>query len=908
MIGRYHLLQKIGEGGMGEVWLAEQKEPVRRRVALKLVKAGMNTPRSDRALRVRAPGFGPDGPPCHRQGVRRRLHARRARRTSSWSTSPVFRSPTYCDNHRLSTRERLELFMRVCEGVQHAHQKAIIHRDLKPSNILVTEVDGRAAPKIIDFGVAKALTQKLTADTMFTRVGALVGTPEYMSPEQANSSGEDIDTRTDVYSLGIILYELLAGAPPIELRKIAFEEFLRRLREEEPPKPSTKIRTQDPATSTEVARKRQTEPLALARQMRGDLDSIALKALEKDRSRRYGSPSDFAADIGRYLNNEAVLAVPPSAAYRARKFARRYRVALVTACAFVLVLHRGSRRSASGRAYARTRRSGRGPGGQRFSAERSAGAGQRRQPVGAERQARSGPEGAHGLGPGGGHGSRESSTGNRRWRRPFGTPSGRRTWTSGYTRRHGSNWSGRWSCTAGCWGRRIRRPSKPSSRLGRTAYLQGKYPEAEALFSQTLEIQRRVLGPEHPDTLNSMNNLASVYYSQGKYAQAEALDSQILEIRRRVLGPEHPDTLASMNNLANVYYVAGQVRAGRGALQPDPGDPAPRVGSRASRHAEVHEQSGHRLQRAGQVRAGRGARQPDPGDPAPRAGSRASRHAEVHEQSGRSSTTTQGKYAQAEALYSQTLEIQRRVLGPEHPDTLMSMNNLADVYYDRGQVRAGRGALQPDPGDQRRVLGPEHPDTLISMNNLADVYDVQGKYAQAEALFSQTLEIQRRVLGPEHPDTLDTLSDFASMYQRQGKYALAETYAAQALAGRRHALGPEHPDTMASAADLALAYLSQGKFAESEPLAREALEFDRKKQPDDWQRFRAESLLGASLAGQKKYAEAEPLLLEGYQGMVARKDRMAVPDRYHLDRAREWIVQLYQAWGKPEKAAEWKKK
>ena len=169
-------------------------------------------------------------------------------------------------------------------------------------------------------------------------MGALVGTPEYMSPEQASSSGEDIDTRTDVYSLGVILYELLAGVPPLELRKIALEEFLRRLREEEPPKPSTKIRTQDAATSTDVAGKRQTEPLALAKQMRGDLDSIALKALEKDRSRRYGSPSDFAADIGRYLNNEAVLAVPPSASYRARKFARRYRGALVTACAFILVL------------------------------------------------------------------------------------------------------------------------------------------------------------------------------------------------------------------------------------------------------------------------------------------------------------------------------------------------------------------------------------------------------------------------------------------------------------------------------------------------------------------------------------------------------------------------------------------
>jgi tetratricopeptide (TPR) repeat protein len=194
------------------------------------------------------------------------------------------------------------------------------------------------------------------------------------------------------------------------------------------------------------------------------------------------------------------------------------------------------------------------------------------------------------------------------------------------------------------------------------------------------------------------------------------------------------------------------------------------------------------------------------------------------------------------------------------------------------------------------------------MGNLAEVYGAQGKYTQAEALFSQTLKTWSRVLGPDHPSTLNTLSDFTSMYQHQGKYALAETYAAQALAGRRHALGPEHPDTMASAADLGLAYVSQGKFTESEPLAREAMEFSRKKQPDDWQGFRAETLLGASLAGRKKYAEAEPLLLEGYQGMVARKDKIEVLNWYHLDRAREWIVQLYQQWGKPGKAAEWKKK
>ena len=340
-IGRYDLLQKIGEGGMGEVWLAEQKEPVRRRVAVKLVKSGMST----REVIARFES--------ERQVVALMDHPAITKVLDAGSTpqgAPYFVMEyvagipitAYCDKHNLSIRQRLELFMRVCDGVQHAHQKAIIHRDLKPSNVLVTEVDGRPAPKIIDFGVAKALTQKLTVDTIFTRLGALVGTPEYMSPEQANSSGEDIDTRTDVYSLGTILYELLAGSPPLDLRSVALDEFLQRLREEEPPKPSTRLRSHDQAVSSELARKRQTEPLMLARQIGGDLDSITLKALEKDRSRRYASPSDFAADIARYLNHEAVLAVHPSTVYRARKYVRRHRLAVASIAGVMLALTAGA--------------------------------------------------------------------------------------------------------------------------------------------------------------------------------------------------------------------------------------------------------------------------------------------------------------------------------------------------------------------------------------------------------------------------------------------------------------------------------------------------------------------------------------------------------------------------------------
>ena len=859
VIGRYHLLQKIGEGGMGEVWEAEQKEPIHRRVAVKLVKAGRNS--SELMLRFES----------ERQALALMDHPAIAKVFDAGSTSqgaPYFVMEyiagvpitVYCDNHRLSIRERLELFMQVCGGVQHAHQKAVIHRDLKPSNILVMEVDGRAVPKIIDFGVAKALTERPTANTIFTRVGVMVGTREYMSPEQANSSGEDIDTRTDVYSLGIIFYELLAGAPPIELRKVSLEEFLRRLREDEPPKPSTKIRTQDPGTSTEVAHKRQTDPLALTKQMRGELDSIALKALEKDRSRRYASPSDFAADIRRYLNNEAVLAVPASAAYRARKFARRYRTALLTACAFALVLIaaaivsirqsiRANRQAAVAEAVndflqndllaqaSAATQSGPGAKPDRDLKVRTA------LDRAAERI-----EGKFAKQP-----EVEAAI-----RDTIG-----RTYTDlGLYPEARQQLERALDLQRRVLGARNPKAIKTMSRLGRIADLQGRYPEAEALFREALESQRRVLGPDHPDTLISMNGLASVYYSQGNYVQAEALDSQTLEIRRRVLGPEHPETLASNNDLAVDYQMQGNY------VQAEALD---------SQTLEIR-------------RRVLGPEHPDTLNSM-------NNLATVY--------SMQGKYAQAEALYSQTLEIRRSVLGPEHPYTLTSMHNLATAYYYQGKYAQAEEFHRRTLEIRRRVLGPEHAETLTSMNNLAAAYAARGAYEQSEALFTKTVEISRRVLGLEHPLTLDFLAEFAFQCQRQGKYASAETYAAQALAGRRHALGQEHPDTMSSAADLALAYLSQGKFSESESLAREALEFNRKNQPDDWQRFRAESLLGAALAGQKKYAEAEPLLLSAYQGMTARKARIDVPDRYHLDRAHEWLVELYQASGRPGEAAEW---
>jgi serine/threonine protein kinase len=338
VIGQYRLVERLGEGGFGVVYLAEQHVPMQRLVALKLLKLGLDTSQVVARFEV------------ERQALALLDHPGIARFYDAGTTPtgrPYFvmeyvrgtRIERHADRRRLSIEERLHLFLQVCEAIEYAHQKGIIHRDLKPSNVLVSELDGRPAPKIIDFGIAKAVHQRLTDKTLYTERGQLIGTPGYMSPEQAALTGLDLDTRTDVYSLGVLLYELLAGSPPFDPSAFASggaAEVQRVIREVDPPRPSTRIR--DAAAVDEIARQRQSDPRALARVLRGELDWIVMKALEKDRTRRYGSVADLAADITRHLNDQPVSAGPPSRWYLVKKFVRRNRTLVAAAALIALAL------------------------------------------------------------------------------------------------------------------------------------------------------------------------------------------------------------------------------------------------------------------------------------------------------------------------------------------------------------------------------------------------------------------------------------------------------------------------------------------------------------------------------------------------------------------------------------------
>jgi serine/threonine protein kinase len=843
IVGHYRVIRALGEGGMGVVYEAQQDQP-RRVVALKVVKPGLATAETLRRFEHESDALGR----LQHPGIAQIYEASTA--DTGFGAQPYFAMELirgrpldeYAREQQLGIRQRLELIARVCDALNHAHQRGVIHRDLKPGNILV---DDTSQPKILDFGVAR-LAGGDSAVTRQTDLGQLVGTLAYMSPEQVAGDSTAIDARSDVYSLGVVMYELLAGRLPYDLSKKPLPEAVDIIRAEEPERLSSTNRS-----------------------YRGDVDTIAGKALEKDKERRYASAAELGEDIRRYLTNQPIMARPASASYRVQKFASRHKALVIGTSVVFLVLVAGIAVATweAVRARHEKRRADEEATTSQaivdflqndLLAQASAGAqaGPNTKPD-PHLEVRTALDRA------------AARIAGRFDRQPQVEAAIRDTIGQTYLdlglvaegREHLER---ALELKRRVFGREDPRTLKTMDHLGSALSIlpRDRYDESEDLLTESIRIRRRVMGPEHPDTLISMRNLAGIYLEKGSFDQAEDLFSRVVEISSRVLGPEDPDTVRALKGLGIAYWRQGEFSHAEEVL---------------SRTVELQ-------------RRVLGPEHPDT----------------LNTMMVLAISYTD-KYEKTAALYKEVLEIERRVLGPEHPETLALMANLGGVDADLGQYLEAVKLTKQVVETRLRVFGINNQRTLSVMANLADFYADEGKYPQSKALFERVLPLMSRVAGPEDYATLVALSDFAFMYQRQDKYALAEAYSTKALAGRRHTAGPEHFDTLDSAAALALAYESQGKFTESEQLARETVAIDRRTRPDDWKRFRAESVLGASLAGRKNYREAEPLLLEGYKGMLARETHISVPYRYHLDRARQWLIHLYEAWGKPEKAAEWRK-
>jgi serine/threonine protein kinase/tetratricopeptide (TPR) repeat protein len=724
-VGPYRLVRQIGEGGMGVVFEAEQDEPVRRRVALKLIKWGMDT--AQVVARFES----------ERQTLALMNHPNIARVYDAGATQegrPYFvmelvegRPVTkYCDAERLDTRARLELFLEVCDGVRHAHRKGVIHRDLKPSNILVASEDGKPVPKIIDFGVAKATEQRLTERTLYTELGQLVGTPEYMSPEQAGQTEGDIDTRTDVYALGVVLYELLVGALPFDpsaLRKAGFEEILRRIREDQPSKPSTRVDTLG-RQSADVAARRRTDPPSLRRQLRGDLDWIVMKALDKERERRYEGAFELSADLRRHLNHEPVLAGPPGAGYRLRRFVRRNRTLVAGLSGIVLALLAGvvvSTWFALGQARARAeaeRRALESDAVLQFLEDDVLGAASPESSPDRELTVREALDAASAT-------VAERFADQPSLQGSIHSSLGVTYGALGLFDRAASHFESAIDRYAVDPGREHPATAKAIGNLGELYRKQGRFEDAEPLLLEALELKRRLLAENDVSLAIAINNLGLMYRDWGRPENAEPLLDEALDLERRYRGEDDVGTLTAIHNLALVYEDLGRTEE---ALE------------LFSRNLEswrrvVGEDHPFTLA-AMQVLA--------------------------------VSYGKAGRVDEAVDLSRELVKRRRVVLGDHHPDTLISMSTLATALFREGRLEEAASLHAEAIEGARRVL-PGHWRFAMMQSSYADCLVALERYNEAGAALIESHRLLEATLGRSDPRTAQVAEQLAVLYEARGR-------------------------------------------------------------------------------------------------------------------------------------------
>ncbi|NKI36476.1 tetratricopeptide repeat protein [Wenzhouxiangella sp. XN79A] len=799
-IGGYRVLSELGQGGFGVVYLAEQTEPVRRRVAVKVIKPGMDS----EAVVARFE--------AERQALAVMDHPAVARVFDAGTTEggrPFFVMEyvrgvpitEHCDRQRLSLRKRIGLFIQVCEAVQHAHMKGVIHRDLKPNNILVEYADqgssAQVRPKVIDFGVAKSLDRPLTDTPLYTAIGDLIGTPEYMAPEQAGTSGQDIDTRADIYALGVVLYELLTGNTPLHgagIRNAGIGEIIRVLRDEEPERPSARIGKGtagsgiDPARRQRIADRRQTDPNRLQRELRNDLDWIVMKCLEKDRARRYDTANALALDLQRYLRNEPVTAGPPSVGYRLSKFVHRHRVPVAAAGLVLLSLVAGV--VATGLALNETRN-------QRELAEQAREDALRRaeelSQVVTFQSSLLGQLDPERIGQ-----SLIADMNERLQHALADEPvpeAARRNLRASYQLAIG-----------------MINATDLARQMLDQALLRGTVSAIEQDFANQPTIRAGLL-----------QTVGEVYAGLGFYDAGLGQIQQAHALRLAALGPSHVDTLRSRAALGQVMLQMDRVDGAVGHLQAslDGFDELGAVGDAPSIRTAIHLASAYRrLNRLDEaLQLLRQAREEAQRVFGPK-------HRETLQVINTLALIHQyrGEWQQTEALFREALQKRLATLGEDHPDVLESRQNLGLALWAQYRLDEAEPYLQQALTDSRRIHGQDHPITLQVANGLGALFQAQNRLDDAARLLTDTVERYRRALGERHHETLTALGNLAAVVEAAGRAGDAEALYREAMTGFAQTKGPDDLNTLRQMSNLGLLLAERGDLGQAQSLLAQVVE------------------------------------------------------------------------------------
>ncbi len=771
-IGPYRIVEALGEGGMGIVYRAIQDQPIRREVAIKVVKVGLDT----RHFIARFE--------AERQALALMNHPNIARVLDAGATTtgrPYFVMElvdgvpitSYCDQHCLSVRERLELFQQACDAVQHAHRKGIIHRDIKPSNVLVTDDGGKATVKVIDFGVAKIVDRELRGASAFTQHGALLGTPEFMSPEQAAGDLGAVDTRTDVYALGVLLYLLLVGVLPFdphELREAAYEEIRRRIREQEPSRPSTRLHSLGP-TSVEAARARRANPTTLERELSGDLDWIVMKALEKEPERRYGSPADFAADIARHLDDQAVVARPPSLTYRTRKFVRRHRLAVAATLAVTAALVLGAALAA-------------------WQALRA-----RRAEVAALQEAQTAQEVSTFLAD------------------LFEVADPAVTRGEDLTARELLD-RGRRKIE----GELAERPEihlRLMAVIGDVYRRLGLFEQADELLQQVLEQRRGSGEADAPGVIEALHRYGRLQSDRGDWKAAEQTLGRAHELAVGAEGPDNPAAAAIGLDLAHVVSLDESRREEARELahkvldvrERHFGPKSREVADTVAMLATLAYQAGEFADAEPLYRRALSIREellgPD--------------HPDVAQTLSRLGTTLGrlGRMAEEEPLHLRSVEIYTKVYGRDHSMVAEGLNNLATLRARQGRLAEAERTFHEAFGIYAKIFGAEHPRVSIACKNLTRVLMLQGKLAEALRFAERALSIDTTARGPEDFWVGVDHRLIGDILRRQARLGEAEQHLRSSLTVMSAAVGPDHFEVGQAHQSLARLLLDRGSVEEA---------------------------------------------------------------------------------------------